>query len=804
MASGDDVHTERLTRDASATAGTTRAEGVLEPGERVDRYLIERPIGAGGMGVVYLATQTEPVRREVALKLCRARWLGSEYRTRFLVERQVLARMNHPAIAQFFDAGTLADGAPYFVMEYVEGGQIIEFSASRGVRVSQRVRLFCEICHGVEHAHRRGVIHRDLKPSNLLVVEVEGRMQPKVIDFGVARALAQADDGPNYAGTPGYMSPEQIAGVADLDTRTDVFSLGVLLYELVAQRRFDGSGIAEKSGEESRSLGSRRPLQSLPIEGLSRLRRAELEAIIVRATAPLREHRYGSASQLAEALERWLALESNPEYSTHALYRLRCLIRRNALTSVVSALALVAVGVLAVQLYRQFVAVREQRDLAEQTAGLLLETFQAADPYTFPGASMSVRALLARSTDRMLARPLEPTVKLRLLDQLGEIQSNLELWDDSLRTRTEAVRLARAGGLDPSAVTSLELSRIRAMVDVEQWDQALAALDALEDAQDPGLNDELRADVDLIRVEIYEYTDRLADAENLLAQLQTRVDATRDPLLRYRWLRQEGRRAVTAQDGGRAMTRLSEAYALAVSMWGVDDARTAVTLSDLALAEALAGDLERAEQHRRSLVTLSENLFGGDSVGLAIDLSNLGAFLQRRGGHARLEEATDVYRRALSIFESRLGNDSADTATAANGLASVLEALGDHQQADVVYERAEQMMRAARGAEHSLVGIVRHNRGRNALAAGRLVQAERLLRDAGGILATSLGAAHPRFAVWQHTMARLRLARGAREEARALLDQAMPVLQQAFGSSSEEVRAAETTLRQLAAQPSPD
>ena len=252
------------------------------------------------------------------------------------------------------------------------------------------------------------------------------------------------------------------------------------------------------------------------------------------------------------------------------------------------------------------------------------------------------------------------------------------------------------------------------------------------------------------------------------------------------------------------MTRLSEAYALAVSMWGVDDARTAVTLSDLALAEALAGDLERAEQHRRSLVTLSENLFGGDSVGLAIDLSNLGAFLQRRGGDVRLEEATDVYRRALSIFESRLGNDSADTATAANGLASVLEALGDHQQADVVYERAEQMMRAARGAEHSLVGIVRHNRGRNALAAGRLDQAERLLRDAGGILATSLGAAHPRFAVWQHTMARLRLARGAREEARALLDQAVPVLQQAFGSSSEEVRAAETTLRQLAAQPSPD
>ncbi len=205
-------------------------------------YRIVSLLGEGGMGTVFLAEQLEPVKRRVALKVVRAAHISSsERQLRFEGERRALARLAHPNVAQLFDAGTTPEGNPYFVMELVEGVRITAYCDEHRLSLAERLRLFLAVCDGVQHAHQKGVVHRDLKPSNILVAEPGGRPLPKVIDFGIAKALDQPlvdnDRTVGLVGTPGYVSPESIAelaGVTEADTRSDVYSLGVLLYELLA------------------------------------------------------------------------------------------------------------------------------------------------------------------------------------------------------------------------------------------------------------------------------------------------------------------------------------------------------------------------------------------------------------------------------------------------------------------------------------------------------------------------------------------------------------------------------------------
>ena len=212
------------------------------PGRVIGRYHLLQKIGEGGMGEVWLAEQKEPVRRRVALKLVKAGMNTREVIARFESERQALALMDHPAIAKVFDAGSTPEGAPYFVMEYVAGVPITNYCDNHRLNTRERLELFMHVCEGVQHAHQKAIIHRDLKPSNILVTEVDGRAAPKIIDFGVAKALTQKLTADTMftrvgalLGTPEYMSPEQAhSSGEDIDTRTDVYSLGIILYELLA------------------------------------------------------------------------------------------------------------------------------------------------------------------------------------------------------------------------------------------------------------------------------------------------------------------------------------------------------------------------------------------------------------------------------------------------------------------------------------------------------------------------------------------------------------------------------------------
>src|SRR5271155_1747648 len=247
LVAGEDIRSGFLQSPLPAEAAASDADGfgavgALEAGQVfAQRFQLVRKLGEGGMGQVWLAEQTSPVRRHVALKLIKAGMYDESVVQRFQAERQSLAIMDHPAIAKVFDAGATPQGQPYFVMEYVPGLPITEYCDRKKLKIGDRLELFIQACEGVQHAHQKAIVHRDLKPANILVVEVDGRPVPRIIDFGLAK-VATAQVGASlftqqghFVGTPGFMSPEQAdPSSPDIDTRSDVYSLGMVLYVMLA------------------------------------------------------------------------------------------------------------------------------------------------------------------------------------------------------------------------------------------------------------------------------------------------------------------------------------------------------------------------------------------------------------------------------------------------------------------------------------------------------------------------------------------------------------------------------------------
>ncbi|MCB9878126.1 MAG: SUMF1/EgtB/PvdO family nonheme iron enzyme [Planctomycetes bacterium] len=381
--------------------------------ERVGRYRIVDTLGEGGMGVVYLAEQTDPVRREVALKLVRLGMDSAAIVRRFAQERQALAMMQHDGIAKVHDCGTSERGQPFFVMELVRGTPLVRYCDERRLSLPRRLQLLQQVCDAVQHAHQKGVVHRDLKPSNVLVVEVDGRPQVKVIDFGLAKALsAEREAGVTMTeagqilGTLEYMAPEQAdPRIRDVDTRADVYSLGVMLYELLVgslpfadtelravgtvelqrilrdveperpSRRFAG----QDEGARRRLAAERGTTPALLLRALHR----DLDWVVVTAMQKRRDERYESPSALAGDLQRFLDHEPLRVGPPSAAYRLRKFARRHraqvVTAAVVFATAVVGAVVSTTFAFTAYALADEKQELAEAEAGARRAATENAD-----------------------------------------------------------------------------------------------------------------------------------------------------------------------------------------------------------------------------------------------------------------------------------------------------------------------------------------------------------------------------------------------------------------------------------------
>ena len=454
-------------------AGKRPASGETNHSE-IGSYTLHGRLGEGGFGTVYLAEQSEPFEREVALKILKAGAASTEVARRFEAERQTLARLDHPNIASFFDSGETPDGRPYFVMELVEGSSVTEYCDQKKLSLNARLTLFLDICSALQHAHQKGVIHRDLKPQNILVTEIDGRPVPKVIDFGVAKILEPITAGApgttlvsSILGTPAYMSPEQAAGrQEDVDTRTDVYALGVLLYELLSgQLPFDSERLLSATHaeletilrDEEPSPPSTRAAETAALRGSTSTRigskiRGDLDWIVARAMSKTVERRYAGANAFAEDIRRHLAGETVDAGPPDLRYRAGKFVRKHRAPMISALLILAAIIAGATISILQAIRATHAESLAKDEAAranaatqfLLEDILGQADPQNNTNRELTLKDAIDRGADLIDTRFKErPKVASFLHNTLSSAYLNLGESESAIRESKRAVELTR-------------------------------------------------------------------------------------------------------------------------------------------------------------------------------------------------------------------------------------------------------------------------------------------------------------------------------------------------------------------------
>lgn len=713
------------------------------PPEVIGPYRLLEVLGEGGMGVVWLAEQTEPIRRQVALKVIKLGMDTREVVARFEIERQALAVMDHPNIARVFDAGATDAGRPFFVMELVQGLPLNEYCDTHRLSLTDRIRLFQAVCRGVQHAHQKGLIHRDLKPSNILVAEVDGQAHPKIIDFGIARATEEeTSDGTRLTrqnhqiGTPAYMSPEQVFGdTPDIDTRSDIYALGVLLYELLVgelpfpRESYRGPALFAKLAEDAprpsgrfSSLSTAAELaraRNTDSQDLARTLKGDLDWIVLKAMARERELRYETVNALTMELERYLSNEPVRARPPSALYRTRKFVRRHRAATAFALLALfLGVGFVVAQTI-QAERIRKARDLAEarrgQAEGLIDFMLGDLREKLEPIGRLDVLADVGdQALDYYAALPEEEfsdsdlLTRSRALYQIGEVRLNEGDAEAAVGPLQESHRLAEAlWNRDPENPDRLySLAQSHFWVGYAHWlvgdmdaaeqefedylDSALGlvALDGesleyrMELAYAHGNLGSLRESRGDLPGAVKEYLATLPIQENLVQAEPDNLDWRLELSETLNKLGVAERKLGNFDESLRAHERelaLKEDLVSRDSRNAYYQYRLSTALDLTAEVQIITGNAGEAETSNRASLELMEDLVALDPINAewqrseAVSERKVGEILLRRGSVA---EAEDRLHRASAQLE-KLGEDGTTTLDWRKDLARVHACLAE-------------------------------------------------------------------------------------------------------------------------------
>ncbi len=700
-------------------------EPLLHPAH-IGPYKILQVLGEGGMGVVYEADQTAPVRRRVALKVMKVGMDTREVVARFEAERQALAVMNHPGIAKVFEAGASESGRPYFVMELVKGVPITQYCDGGRFTTRERLSLFVSVCQAVQHAHHKGVIHRDLKPSNVLVTEVDARPVPKIIDFGIAKATGQhltdktlVTSYGQAMGTPAYMSPEQaeMSGL-DVDTRTDVYSLGVLLYELlvgevpvdpteVGVQGFIAQLVRRETDPPTPSarvatLDERRErvaaCRGTDPHSLRRQLRGDLDWLVMKAMDKDRARRYETANGLAMDIQRYLADEPIVARPPSAPYRVAKFVRRNqagVVAASVAAIALLIGAVLAtvgmMRANRAEAQARQEAETATQVSDFLVGLFEVSDPSEARGNSITARQVLDKGVSEIRTGLADqPVVQGRLLNVMGRVYRDLGLYTDAQPLLEDALALQRNRGSEES-----ETAKTLREVVLLYLTQGKAA-----------------AGLPLIR-------EAVATMEGTLGPDHSETAYSYEVL---------GRTLRALGEYQEARTHLERSLAIRERTLGPEHRYTASSLAQLGWLAGQLGEYEQAKALYERAIPIAERELGSDDPRLAHFLSDFGGLLAEMREHGA---AREYYERALAIRENALGPDHVYVGYTLNNLGALEWGVGDLAAARPYYERALAIHEKALGQESPAYRGTLGNLALLAHRTGSYVEALRLYERLG-------------------------------------------------------------------------
>ncbi|HMM68590.1 MAG TPA: serine/threonine-protein kinase [Dokdonella sp.] len=746
---------------------------VLEAGMQLGAYRIRRPLGEGGMGQVYLAEQTAPVHRDVALKLIREQIASPLALAWFEVERQALAQMQHPAIAQIFDAGTTPEGHAFIAMEYVEGIPVADYCRSHALTRDQCLALFIRICQGVQHAHQKGVIHRDLKPANVLIHDVDGTPMPKIIDFGIAIGGSAGSSGPTvsnasggHAGTAIYMSPEQAAGEGrDIDTRSDVYALGVMLFEILTGNE---AAVLNSSAYQSRAVHTPGARRAKPGTGSAERHDTgapalldaagelppELRAILRQALATDRNDRYSSASALADDLERFR--EQRPVHALPAsrAYAARKFVARHRLgifaVSMV-ALALLAGVALALHGQRRAEAAAEQARIeagkAAQVSTFVQEMIAGIDPDKAKGLDRSLMRLMLDSAAARAGTELAGQPEVRAAIERTIAQSYASLGDYTLaQDHYEAsIDADRDAGTDAAQIARTMARSAQNLLNAGQSGKALAfARDAFALVESRPVHDRDRLYVESILAGIEGSTGKPEEARtrfHRVLDLQRSLfgNDSEDVLATISDL--SAIDIDTAHyDEARAL--LEELLAERLARYGSEHSKTFNATNGLAIIALEEKRFADAEALLAPELPIVERVFGKDHPLTLRLISNLGGAIRQQD---RNEDARPYYERAAALARKLYGPENIATVVAESNLSLLLRDSGD-------LEGAERHGRsAARNgdialANNALRGIIHRELATVLLREKKFAEAKAELDLAWGVLSTSegFGPQHPR------------------------------------------------------------